>query len=90
LTITATKRLKERKETHSNLPNSIHCGKIYENKQSRNDAITKPRKTLISLKTTSYYHCVSRCVRRAFLCGIDTLTGESFENRRQWIVERIK
>jgi hypothetical protein len=50
----------------------------------------KPRKTLISLEATSYYHCVSRCVHRAFLCGVDALTGESFEHHRQWIVERIK
>jgi REP element-mobilizing transposase RayT len=61
-----------------------------KHKQSRSDTMPKPRKSLISLEDTPYYHCVSRCVRRTFLCGVDALTGESFEHRRQWIVERIK
>jgi hypothetical protein len=29
----------------------------------------KPRSSQISLIDTAYYHCVSRWVRRAFLCG---------------------
>ena len=48
------------------------------------------RKSQINLSSTSYYHCMSRCVRRAFLCGEDQLTGNNYDHRKGWIVERIK
>ena len=49
----------------------------------------KPRKQQISLDATPYYHCISRCVRRAFLCGTDTANGQSYEYRRGWLEEKL-
>ncbi|MBQ4835152.1 transposase [Pseudoalteromonas luteoviolacea] len=52
--------------------------------------MTRARKALIDLSSTSYYHLIARCVRRAFLCGEDKYTGKNFDHRRTWLVERVK
>ncbi len=49
-----------------------------------------PRSQLISLADTPWYHCISRCVRKAWLCGFDPDTGRDYEYRREWIVERLE
>ncbi len=51
--------------------------------------MTRPRKALVALETTRYYHVMTRCVRRAFLCGFDEVTGNNYEHRREWIEARI-
>lgn len=52
--------------------------------------MTKARCTQISLDDTPFYHCYTRCVHRAFLCGVDRETGDDFEHRIQWLVMRMK
>jgi len=51
--------------------------------------MTTARKQLVSPEATPYYHCVSRCVRRSFLCGEDPVTQKSYEHRRDWIEHKI-
>lgn len=46
--------------------------------------MTIARSQLVDVEVSRYYHCISRCVRRAFLCG------EGYEHRKQWIEDRIE
>ena len=51
--------------------------------------MTRPRSQIVSLADTPYYHCISRCVRRAFLCGDDRYSGQNFDHRKPWLVDRM-
>ncbi len=51
--------------------------------------MTSPRSQLIDPTSPGYYHCVSRCVRRAFLCGSDSISGKDFEHRKAWVEDRV-
>lgn len=51
--------------------------------------MTVARSRLIDVQSTPYYHIACRCVRRAFLCGIDNYTGKDYEHRRGWIENKV-
>ena len=51
--------------------------------------MTLPRSQLICTSSTPYYHCICRCVRRAFLCGEDATTGKDFSHRKSWVLARL-
>lgn len=52
--------------------------------------MTLARSVILNAHPNGAFHCMSRCVRRAFLCGYDRQTGASYSHRRRWIVERIE
>ena len=48
------------------------------------------RESQVDLSVTPYYHCIGRCVRRAFLCGEDEYSGKNYDHRKGWFLERMK
>ncbi|MBI3463472.1 MAG: hypothetical protein HY000_10505 [Planctomycetes bacterium] len=48
------------------------------------------RREIVDQDQVGIYHCIARCVRRAFLCGADALSGKSFDHRKEWIQQRLE
>ena len=48
-----------------------------------------PRSQLIDLEQPLHYHLVSRCVRRSWLCGKDSLSRKNYEHRKAWLEKRM-
>ena len=46
------------------------------------------RRKLLGGERQAVFHCWTRCVRRAFLCGRDPHTHKDYSHRRDWIVRR--
>lgn len=51
--------------------------------------MTTPRKILIDPLVPLFYHLVSRCVRRSYLCGYDRVTRRNYKHRKQWLIDRL-
>ncbi|WP_196140887.1 transposase [Aliikangiella sp. G2MR2-5] len=48
-----------------------------------------PRKYLVDSESVGFYHCISRCVRRAYLCGDDPVSGRNCDHRKVWLEKRM-
>ena len=48
------------------------------------------RRDIFDPNEVGAFHAVQRTVRRAWLCGMDPLSGKSFEHRRTWIQNRLQ
>jgi REP element-mobilizing transposase RayT len=49
-----------------------------------------PRRAIVAEDQVGVYHCISRCVRRSFLCGVDPSSGHNYEHRKRWIRKRLR
>jgi REP element-mobilizing transposase RayT len=52
-------------------------------------AMTEARRKLINPSHAGTYHCINRCVRRAWLCGHDDYLQQSFEHGKPIVEARI-
>jgi hypothetical protein len=51
--------------------------------------MTFARHHTIDPQAPGFFHRISRCVRRAFLCGEGIYTVRSYEHRKAWGEERL-
>jgi REP element-mobilizing transposase RayT len=51
--------------------------------------MTIARKNIVADGVERVYHCTTRCVRRAFLCGDDPASGQNFDHRKDWARDRL-
>ncbi len=51
---------------------------------------TYARRQIVVEDEVGVYHCIARCVRRAFLCGKDPYTGQDYSHRKERILDRMR
>jgi putative transposase len=51
---------------------------------------TYSRRQIVREDEVGVYHCIARCVRRAFLCGMDPYSGHDYSHRKEWILDRLR
>jgi len=51
--------------------------------------MTQPRRQLVDPTQAQFFHLINRCVRRSWLCGLDSYTSKDFEHRKAWLKARI-
>jgi hypothetical protein len=51
---------------------------------------TYARREIVVEDTVGVYHCIARCVRRAFLCGVDPYIRRDYSHRKEWILDRMR
>lgn len=52
--------------------------------------MTSARSETVNPREEGTYHCYSRCVRRAYLCGLCKLTGKNYDHRKAWMERRLR
>ena len=50
---------------------------------------TTPRSQLVDSELPMHYHLISRCVRRAWLCGYDKNSRKKYDHRKGWLEDRL-
>ena len=48
------------------------------------------RREIVAAGEVGVYHCMARCVRRAFLCGKDKLSGKDYSHRKDWVRQALE